>query len=156
MKSLKLFLDDEEEDDLNIGFIRLSKNVSAHEFFFEINRRNAIKFARIKDICQIGQYYEHSYSRYEAYDSESQACIQVISNQSVDFKQKKAQAELFSTEEEVNYLLPFDKDVDYLIKTSDNIADFSLILWPEIDMFPIQNSVISSDSELFDLIQYYE
>lgn len=63
---------------------------------------------------------------------------------------------LFSDEEDVNFLLPDCKDVDYIIKTSDNIAEFSLILLPENMMFQIQNLELTSDDELFHLIQYYE
>jgi hypothetical protein len=47
-------------------------------------------------------------------------------------------------------------DVDYLIKTSDYIDDFSLILLPEFSVFNIQTFSLSSTNERYQLIKYYE
>jgi hypothetical protein len=53
-------------------------------------------------------------------------------------------------------LLDHFQDVDYLIKTSETFDDFSLILLPENLVFKTQEFTLSSDEELYQLIQYYE
>ncbi len=156
MKNLKLFLDDEDEEDLSLGLIRLVKNLPGYEFFYHINSINESKFNRIDDLIKVGLYYDYAHARFETFHFETKTCIQIISNKSISTTKKKEQLELFSHEEEFNYLLPLHKDVGYIIKTSDNINDFSLILTPENIMFSIQNFQLSPDDELYKLIQYYE
>ena len=70
--------------------------------------------------------------------------------------QKKKSTELFNNEEDTKYLLENFNDVDYLIKTSEPFDDFSVILLPENLVFQIQEYLLSSDEELYQLIQYYE
>lgn len=157
MKNLKLFLDDEEEDNLNLGLLRMAKELPAHEFFYEINQNNPDSpFRRIKDLVKKGRYHDYTHLRFEAHHRESKNCIQLISNHSVKTDVKAIKTELFSDEEDVNFLLPFHKEVDYIVRISDNVADFSLILWPENIMFSIQDYCLSSRDELSELIQYYE
>ncbi|MCG7281033.1 IPExxxVDY family protein [Chryseobacterium taklimakanense] len=156
MKSLKLFLDTADEDDLTLGLIRLAKEIPDYELFYHINRINDSEFKRIADIVKIGTYYDYYHPRFEAYHKETKACIQFIANKSVQSKQKQEVTELFADEENVNYLLPNDKDVDYLLKSSDSFVDFSVILLPESLMFQMQEYELSSQDELFQLIQYYE
>lgn len=156
MKNLKLFLDDEQEEDLSLGLIRLVKNIPDYEFFYHINSQNELKFKRIDDLIKSGMYNDYAHARFEAYHFETKTSFQVISNKSIIKHKKKEQQELFSDEEEINYLLPFHQDVDYIIKTSDNIGNFSLILPAENLMFPIQDFKLSSNDELYELIQYYE
>lgn len=157
MKNLKLFLDDEEEDDLSLGLLRMAKELPAHVFFFEINKANPDSpFRRIDDLVKRGKYHDYTHIRFQAHHKESKNCIHLISNHSVKTDVKAIKSELFSDEEEVNVLLPFHKEVDYIVRISDNIADFSLILWPENLMFPIQDYCLSSKDELSELIQYYE
>lgn len=157
MKNLQFFLDEEEEEDLPLGLIRLAASKPAHEVFFEINKANdKVCFCRIKDLCKVGKYHDYLHKRFEAYHSERKTCIQIISNKSVSTIKKSQSLELFSDEEDINYLLPFHPEVDYILKTSDCINDFSLILWPENLMFPLQEHSLSSSDELFELIQYYE
>lgn len=156
MKSLKLFLDTEEEEDLTLGLIRLTKEIPDYELFFLINRINDAEFNRIKDITKIGTYYDYFHPRFEAYQKETKTCIQFIANKSVQSIQKQEVTELFVEEDHVNYLLPNHKDVDYLLKSSDSYADFSVILLPENLMFQTQEFKLSSYDELYQLIQYYE
>lgn len=156
MKNLKLLLSDEEEDDLTLGLVRLAKEVPDFELFFNINSLNRSKFSRIKDLKKTGNYKDHFHPRFETYHFETKTCIQFISNKSSEFLAKKQQTELFSDEDDVHYLLPTYQEVDYIIKMSDVIPDFSLILLPENLMFPIQDYQLNSGSELFQLIQYYE
>lgn len=156
MKTKKLFLDDEEEEYLNLGLLRLTQELPAHEFFFNVNILNAFKFKRIKDLIIYGEFYQYNFSRFEAYHHLSQNCIQIISNKSeISYKIRDAK-ELFNTENEIGYLFNELVDVDYLIKTSDFIDDFSLILFPENSVFNIQTFPLSSIDEHYQLIQYYE
>ncbi len=156
MKDLKLFLDSEIEEDLDIGLIRLIKPQPDHEFFYKINSAGDTKFSRIQDLVLSGNYYDYHFSRFEGYDSETGLCVQFISNKSIFNNKKKEITELFSDETELKHLLPGFQDVDYIVKTSDGIANFSLLLNPENIMFQIQSFQLSSDTELYQLIQYYE
>lgn len=156
MKNQKLFLSDELEDDLNLGLVRLSKVLPDFEFFFALNNLSETSYERIADLKKVGFYKDYFHPRFEGYHSENKSCIQFIANKSSGFIQKIEQNELFSDEENINYLLPEYQEVDYILKTSDLIPDFSVILLPENLMFPIQDFMLSSDEELFQLIQYYE
>jgi len=156
LKSLKLFLESEEEESVNIGLARLVKPMPDYELFFQMNRTNDFTFSRIKDLEIVRTFYHYYHTVFEAYHEETKNCIRFVSNRSIKSEQKKEINMLFSDEEDVNFLLPDCKDVDYIIKTSDNIAEFSLILLPENMMFQIQNLELTSDDELFHLIQYYE
>lgn len=156
MKNQKLLLSDDEEDDLTLGLVRLAKDVPDFELFYAINRLNESQFSRIKDVTKTGIYHDYFHPRFETYHFETKTCIQFISNKSSHFLAKKEQTELFSDEDEIHYLLPSYPEVDYIIKMSDFIPDFSLILLPENTTFPIQDFQLSSSSELYHLIQYYE
>ena len=156
MKIKKLFLDEEEEEHLNLGLVRLSKDLPAHELFYKINNLNEFKFTRIKDITIYGKYYRYNFSRFEAYHHLSKNCIQIISNKSEVSYKIKEQKELFNSESETRFLFNELTDVDYLIKTSDFIDDFSLILFPENSVFNIQTFPLSSIDERHQLIKYYE
>ena len=59
-------------------------------------------------------------------------------------------------ETEDNYLLDKYTDVEYLVKTSNNIRNFSLISLPENLFFQIQPYELEPDNELYKIIQYYE
>ncbi|WP_027376134.1 IPExxxVDY family protein [Kaistella palustris] len=157
MKTRKILLDVEDDnEELNIGLIRLAKAVPEHELYYEINRLNEFKFKRIADLVIHGTYFDYSFSRFQAYYSESKICLQCISNKSFEAHQKSAPPELFSGEDEVKILLEHYSDVDYLLKTSEPIDDFSVILHPENLMFQIQDFPLSPKEELYQIIQYYE
>ena len=156
MKSLKLFLDAEDEEELTLALVRLSKKTAPHEFFFEVNHLSGSQFQRISDLEITGTYYNYFHARFEAYHKETKTCFQFLANASHHSINKKEVTELFTEEQSVNYLLPIHKDVDYLLKTSDTFADFSLILLPENLVFPLQEILLSSQEELYQLIQYYE
>ncbi|WP_417427606.1 IPExxxVDY family protein [Halpernia sp.] len=156
MKTKKLFLDEEEEETTNLGLLRLSQELPAHELFYKINKLNAFKFSRIKDLIIYGEFYQYNFPRFEAYHHLSKNCIQILSNKSAISHKIKEEKELFNFEEETSYLFSELQDVDYLIKTSDLIDEFSLILMPENFVFNIQTFPLSSIDERYELIQYYE
>ena len=46
--------------------------------------------------------------------------------------------------------------MEYILHSSEQFPDFSVILLPENLVFPIQDYTLSSDEELYQIIQYYE
>ncbi|MNK42910.1 hypothetical protein D3C87_616020 [compost metagenome] len=147
---------EEDLSEINVGLIRLAKPVPEHELFFSINEINTFKFKRVDDILIKGEYFDHSFSRYRAYDQSSKNCYSFISNKSIVSIRKKEQNELFLDESNIKYLLNLHQDVDYILSNSDMFAEFSLILLPENFVFQTQEYPLSSEEELYQLIQYYE
>jgi len=149
-------LDDIEFEDIAIGLVRLAKDIPAHEFFYKINQANNLTFSRKKDLVFHGGYYDYFFPRFEAYHKYSKTCFTFISNKSSESKQKKVQTELFTEEENIKFLLNNQVDVEYILHSSEQFPDFSVILLPENLVFPIQDYTLSSDEELYQIIQYYE
>ncbi|MBW7675832.1 IPExxxVDY family protein [Chryseobacterium chendengshani] len=157
MEVQKLYdLDDIEFEDITIGLVRLAKNIPDHEFFFKINCSNDFKFSRIKDLTFHGIYYDYYFPRFEGYHRFTKTCFTFISNKSSDSKQKKVQTELFSEEENIKFLLNNQAEVEYILHSPEQFPDFSVILLPENLVFPIQDYNLSSEEELYQIIQYYE
>ncbi|MFP7658315.1 hypothetical protein ACJ5H0_21865 [Chryseobacterium proteolyticum] len=69
---------------------------------------------------------------------------------------KKIQTELFAEEENIKFLLNNQVDVEYILHSSEQFPDFSVILLPENLVFPIQDYTLSSEEELYQIIHYYE
>lgn len=103
-----------------------------------------------------GEYFDYYFSRYRAYDRLTKNCYHILSNKSIFSVEKKKQQQLFIEESEIKFLLNQHQDADYILTNSDMFADFSLILLPENLIFQIQEFSLSSDEELYQLIQYYE
>lgn len=157
MEIQKLYdIDDIEFEDITIGLVRLVKNIPDHEFFYKINKNSDLTFSRIKDLVYHGSYYDYHFPRFEAYHKFTKTCFTFISNQSSESKQKKQQTELFSEEENIKFLLNNQAEVEYILHSSEQFPDFSVILLPENLVFPIQDYTLSSDEELYQIIQYYE
>jgi hypothetical protein len=149
-------LDDIEFEDIAIGLVRLAKDIPDHEFFYKINQINNLSFSRKKDMVFHGDYYDYFFPRFEAYHKFSKTCFTFISNKSSESKQKKVQTELFTEEENIKFLLNNQVDVEYILHSSEQFPDFSVILLPENLVFPIQDYTLSSEEELYQIIQYYE
>jgi len=149
-------LDDIEFEDITIGLVRLAKNIPDHEFFYKVNKSNDFKFSRIKDLAFHGIYYDYYFPRFEGYHRFTKTCFTFISNKSSDSKQKKLQTELFSEEENIKFLLNNQTEVEYILHSPEQFPDFSVILLPENLVFPIQDYNLSSEEELYQIIQYYE
>ncbi|WP_426476114.1 IPExxxVDY family protein [Chryseobacterium sp. CBSDS_008] len=157
MEIQKLYdLDDIEFEDIAIGLVRLAKDIPAHEFFYKINHTNDLNFSRKEDLVLHGGYYDYFFPRYEAYHKFTKTCFTFISNKSSESKQKKIQTELFTEEENIKFLLNNQVDVEYILHSSEQFPDFSVILLPENLVFPIQDYTLSSEEELYQIIQYYE
>lgn len=156
MKLKKLFLDQEEEEPLNVGLLRLAKNIPDHEFFFHINHLNFFKFARKDDFIIQAQYNNYHFSCYIAHDEVSKSVWKILSNKSTDTFKKKEQDRLFADEQDIKFLLEQHQEVDYIISTGDDFMDFSLILLPDNLSFPIQDFSLEPDEELYQIILYYE
>jgi len=149
-------LDDIEFEDIAIGLVRLAKHIPDHEFFYKINQNNDLKFSRKQDIVFHGAFYDYYFSRFEAYHKFTKTCFTFISNKSSESKQKKQQTELFSGEDNIKFLLNNQVDVQYILHSSEQFPDFSVILLPENLVFPIQDYTLGSEEELYQIIQYYE
>ena len=157
MEIQKLYdLDDIEFEDITIALVRLVKHIPDHEFFFKINQNNDLKFSRIKDLVYHGSHYDFHFPRYEAYHKYTRTCFTFISNKSSESNQKKLQTELFSEEENIKFLLNNHPEVEYILHSSEQFPDFSVILLAENLAFPIQDYNLSSEEELYQIIQYYE
>lgn len=157
MRTKKLFLDlDEEDENINLGLLRLSHDIKPHELFYKINSLNEFQFSNIKDLVVTRQYYRYKFLRFEAYHHLSKNCIQIIANKSFESQQLKPQKELFSVESANGLFFNDLLEVDYIIKSSDLIDDFSLILLPENSVFQLQTISLCSQDERYQLIQYYE
>ncbi|MCY0970285.1 IPExxxVDY family protein [Chryseobacterium wangxinyae] len=157
MEIQKLYdLDDIEFEDITIGLVRLAKNIPDHEFFFKININNDLKFSRIKDLVFNGIYYDYFFPRYEGYHKYTKTCFTFIANKSSESNQKKLQTELFAEEDNIKFLLNNQTEVEYILHSSEQFPDFSVILLPENLVFPIQDYNLSSEEELYQIIQYYE
>lgn len=157
MEIQKLYdLDDTELENITIGLVRLAKHIPDHEFFFKVNQINSFTFRRIEDVVLTGDYFDYYFPRFEAYHKFTRTCFTFISNKSADSKQKKLQTELFSEEENIKFLLNNQVDVEYILHSSEQFPDFSVILLPENLVFPIQDYTLGSEEELYQIIQYYE
>ncbi|MFC6268960.1 IPExxxVDY family protein [Frigoriflavimonas asaccharolytica] len=156
MAHQNFILDDLEEDQETLGLIRAVKKIPEYEFIFAVNRINNFNFKRIKDLKYSGKYFDYNFSVYKGYDIEYKNCIHIFSNKSTSSLQKKEITELFVDEENERFLLNKYRDIDYIIKTTDDIHDFSLILLPKNIAFDVQKYIISSEEELYHLIQYYD
>lgn len=156
MKNQKLSLDDFFEDELSIGLVRVAIDIPEHELFFAINKKNGLSFKRQDDLFLKKEFFQYQHSRYQAYLRENETCFDFISNKSIQSIKLKEINELFVEEENINFLLPNLKDVDYILKSSDSYADFSVILLPEDLLFQIQEFKLNSQEELYQIIQYYE
>lgn len=155
-KHLKLTLDTEDEDPITIGLLRLVTSLPFYQFFFHLNRVNHFHFRRINDFMFKGNYFDYYFPQYETYDKDQKTCFQIIANKSFASVQTKPILELFTGEENHRHLISKYPDVDYIFKTSDAIADFSLILLPENIAFPIQPYLLEPENELFLSLLYYE
>jgi len=149
-------LDDIEFEDIAIGLVRLAKHIPDHEFFFRVNQNNNLIFYRKKDLILQGDYFDHYFPRFEAYHKSTKTCFTFISNKSSESKQKKLQTELFTGEDNIKFLLNNQVEVQYILHSSEQFPDFSVILLPENLVFPIQDYTLSSEEELYQIIQYYE
>ncbi|SIP97236.1 hypothetical protein SAMN05880574_10371 [Chryseobacterium sp. RU37D] len=157
MEVQKLYdFDDIEFEDIAIGLVRLAKSMPDHEFFYKTNQINDLAFKRIDDLVFHGSYYDYFFPRFEAYHKFTKTCFTFISNKSSESNQKKIQTELFSEEENIKFLLNDQADVEYILHSSEQFPDFSVILLPENLVFPIQDYTLGSDEELYQIIQYYE
>lgn len=141
----------DDEEPINIGLMRLAKKLPEYELFFEINKLNSFNFYRTEDF----NLKKFSFPKFEAFILEIKTHFIIIANKSIPFK-KNTTNELFAQTEEIKFLMPKNKDVDYIVYAKNSIPDFSLILLPENLLFQIQDYSLQPNNELYKLIQYYE
>lgn len=156
MKTQKLTLEIDADEEITLGLVRLAKQVPDYELFYHLNTLNTFQFKRVNDLVFHGTYYDYYYPKFEAFHHDSKICIHFIANKSDHSVLKKESTELFGNEEDTKFLLENYEDVDYIISTSEPFGDFSVILLPENLMFQIQDFHLCHSAELYHLIQYYE
>lgn len=156
MKTQKLTLEIDADEEITLGLVRLAKQVPDYELFYHLNTLNTFQFKRVNDLVFHGTYYDYYYPKFEAFHHDSKICIHFIANKSDHSVLKKASTELFTNEGDTKFLLENYEDVDYIISTSEPFGDFSVILLPENLMFQIQDFHLCPSAELYHLIQYYE
>lgn len=156
MKTQKLTLEIDADEEITLGLVRLAKEVPDYELFYHLNTLNTFQFKRVNDLVFHGTYYDYYYPKFEAFHHDSKICIHFIANKSDHSVLKKASTELFANEGDTKFLLENYEDVDYIISTSEPFGDFSVILLPENLMFQIQDFHLCPSVELYHLIQYYE
>lgn len=152
----KLILDFDEDPAMNLGLLRLAKNVPAHEFFFHANNLNPFCLSRIEDLVVSGRYFSYSFPVFAGYDSENKTCLHFFANRSAASHEKEVQSELFTDEQDVKFLIDRHHDTDYIIKTTDPVSDFSVISLPASLSFAIQEYPLPPEDELYHILQYYE
>lgn len=155
-KTIKLSLDLSDDEDIHLGLIRLSQDLPTFELIYKINLLNHPDFKRIDDLKTEGLYYHDFFPRYRTYAKNLRTEIDIIGNHSIQQLKINEPKELFSINLQEHTLLPNHPDVDYIIKASDEFAEFSLILLPQEFTFPIQTISLKSDDRLYNLFQYYE
>ena len=141
---------------IHLGLVRLVKHIPDHEFFFFLNKYNNVKFSRINDLEIAGKFFDYKFSRYSTYHKDIKTSLNFTSNKNIVSTRNNHPNELFWEEEENKYLLSNMQDVDFIVSSNDEIPDFSLLLPPGNIMFPIQNYSIDAESEIYNIIQYYE
>lgn len=154
-KTKKIRLDFDDEEPLTVGLIRLAKHIPYHQFFFDTNRLNHFNFRRSPDFVARYGHTDYEFLSMHSYDSEEKTCYQIIANKSFVKKENKP-SNLFEGSQEVHYLLEEHQDVDLLINIKDSFPDFSLILFPENSIFPVQEYQIQPEELIYQYIQENE
>ena len=149
--SKKIFLNLDDDDPFSIRLIRLAKKIPNHEMFFEINQLNSFHFYRTNDL----KVKKFSFIKFEGIHPDTNTCYQIIANKSIP-KRKNTTNELFALAEETKFLMPKNKEVEYIIHAKDSFANFSLILLPEDIISQIEDFSVQPQNELYKLLQYYE
>ena len=146
MKKRFSLFNDTDNEPISIGLARLVKFLQPHILFFQINSQKNMRYQRKRDLEVFSEYYRYDHIVFEAHQPNWKNKILFI----------KEIDRLFVEETEDNYLLDKYTDVEYLVKTSNNIRNFSLISLPENLFFQIQPYELEPDNELYKIIQYYE
>ncbi len=139
-----------------VGLISLEKKIPDYEFFFHLNKKNNLQFARTEDLIIDGRIYTYQFPQYEAYHEDTKSYLKIIANKSSESVQKILITELFTDEESYRFLLQKKNKTDYIIWGSDGFRVFPLLLPPENINFEIQEHQLNSNEELYQIIQYYE
>jgi hypothetical protein len=156
LKNKKLFLDTVEEEAITVGLIKLAHHLPCHEVFFKINQLNFFQFCRMEDIMVENQNHLYHFPRFEAYDCGTQTSFVLIANMPDRVEKVQEHFELFDGADENKYLLSSVKDIDYIVTSQEECADFSVIQLPQDLIFEIQEYSINPNEDLYQLIHYYE
>ncbi|RQP08425.1 MAG: IPExxxVDY family protein [Chryseobacterium sp.] len=156
LKAKTFLLEDDDDEPMLIGLIRLVRKLPLHEIFFELNKHNPFVFRRAKDFITTSFAGETAHAVFKAYDESSDTDFTMISNLSFETSLSAPADNLFGSYTVVSHILRAHHDVDFLLIVKDSIPDFSLILLPDNLCFQIQPYRLDPDLELYKQILYYE
>lgn len=157
MEVQKLYdFDEIEFEDITVSLVRLVKSIPDHEFFYKLNQINNLCFSRIDDLIYECPDDKYHFPRYQAYHTITKTYFTFICNKSSDQIFRKSKKNVFGYEENVKFLLNNQREVEYILHSSEQFPDFFVISLPENLVFPLQDYNLNSNEELYQIIQYYE
>lgn len=146
-------MDFDDNEKIELGFLRFTQKISPHELFFKVNQQNAFKFSRKKDLIVEDSFGYYEFPQYEAYDELSQNHFIIISNKSSRYIRKTPIRGLFDFIEEKFFA---KEEIDFLIFAKEGGNDFSKIVWPTDFVPMVKTCTISSEDELYPIILHYD
>ena len=127
MKNNKIFLDFEEEE-IVIGLIKLKQQIPHHELFFKVNQLNLFNFYRVDDLRAEDSFRCYKFPKFETYDELTQAKFTIFANKSFWSETKQT--------------------------SPDGWEDFSNINFPQDWVDSVEEHLLSSEQELYQIIFY--
>jgi hypothetical protein len=125
------FFDDFQYEDSSQLLLIKTQPIAIHKFVFNLNNHLNIKFlCKNNHLLNINHtFYSHFYYQFEYHDGENIEEIELFQNESLPNTVDSDENSLFSSIEEVNYLIPEYKKFNYLIKFNSLLfQNFSLDL----------------------------
>jgi len=154
-KEKKFLLSFDDEDPVEVGLVRLVKDLSPEQFFFKLNNDNIFKFKRSEDLKIEFFGKEYSFLQMEIPENTFHVHFRMIANKSFE-RLEKTPNSLFEHANEIVFLFENQQDVDYLLISENASEDFSVILLPENLVFPIQKIFIEPNEFIYQYIQNNE
>lgn len=152
MKTKKIILDFEEEEQVSVGVISLKNPLYYHEFFFKINQLNTYNFCRGKDLCVEDYAGYYDFVKFETYDEYNQNHIVIFANQSHHYQMK--QKDMLGLFDLIDTKFFIDEKIDFIVFSKSGEMDFSLLL-PE-DAYPMTIMDLMPNDELTSVILNYD
>ncbi len=156
MKPTDFLIDADDFEDIVIGFLTIHTSVLEHQLFYDTNKVNHFHFERVADFVFEGEYFRYYHSVFKGYHWESETTFTFFANKSHTTIQKKEITELFIDEGKVNFLLNNKSPNGYIMKSTNENEDFSLILLPKHIAYDWEKLILTPQQEIYYLIESYE
>lgn len=148
--------DDTEESGSKIGVIRLVKSADEITLFYTLNKESAYSFHRKEDLIIETDYHRSHYSVFKACHPDYHIPFYLISNHADLVEEVRPAETLFYDELGVKLLLNNYPEAEYIMWCRDPDADFSLFLFPQQWVFPVQTLALEEDSLLLSYLEHYD